>query len=361
MLHAIIMAGGSGTRFWPASRHATPKQMLALAGPRTMIQSTADRLTQCVAAQRTYVITAEHLVGPIAQQLPELPAEHIVGEPCRRDTAPCVGLAAAMVAAVDPDGVMVVCPADHVITDHVKFASAIRDAEAILQSRPGAIVTFGIRPSYAAESFGYIERGGEIAGAGDGETGAYEVVQFREKPDRQTAEQYLAAGTFYWNSGIFVWRASTILDALKKHEPAMHGHLMTIASRLGAESFTSTLAREFEQIEGKSIDYAVMERHEDVVVIEAPFDWDDVGSWQALSRLNENDEHGNVAIGEHLGIDTKGCIIQSPPGHMVVTIDCEDLIVVQAGNATLVAPKASEERVREAVAALKASGREGLV
>ena len=143
-----------------------------------MIQSTADRLAQCAAAERTYVITAKHLVSPIAEQLPDLKADHIVGEPCRRDTAPCVGLAAAMVAATDPDGVMVVCPADHVIADHVKFAAAIRDAEGILQDRPGAIVTFGIKPSYPAESFGYIERGGEIPGAGDGGTGAFEVVQF---------------------------------------------------------------------------------------------------------------------------------------------------------------------------------------
>ncbi|MEM6979054.1 MAG: mannose-1-phosphate guanylyltransferase [Planctomycetota bacterium] len=351
MLHAIVMAGGSGTRFWPASRHQRPKQLLPLAGPRTMIQATCDRLQSLVAAERTHVITARHLVQAIANQLPQLPPENIVGEPCRRDTAPCVGLAAAIVAADDPEGVMLVCPADHVIHDHDAFAKAAHLGQDTLENHPDAIITFGIRPTYPAESFGYIESGEAVR-----ESEVLNVQQFREKPDAETAQSYVRAGTFYWNSGIFMWRAATILEALGKHEPIMHDHLQTIAASIGTRSFASTLENEFKSIEGKSIDYAVMERHERVLVIPAPFDWDDVGSWQAVSRLHPTDDVGNVAVGTHVNIDSRGCIVHGDPDHVIVTIDTEDLIVVQTGDATLVAPKRSEERVREAVAELKRRG-----
>lgn len=351
MLHAIIMAGGSGTRFWPASRKAKPKQLLALSGPRSMLQATCDRLQSVVSADRTSVVTATPLVDPIAEQLPELPRHHIIGEPCRRDTAPCVGLAAVLVVADDPEGVMLVCPSDHVIAQHDRFASAVRRGEAIIAKHPDAIVTFGIRPSYPAESFGYIQQGEPLTGHE-----AFAVECFREKPDRETAEEYVDAGTFLWNSGIFLWKAKTILDALAKHEPAMHGHLMNIAAAIGTDSYQDVLRTEFEAIEGKSIDYAVMERHQNVVVIEAPFDWDDVGSWQAVARLQPLDEFANAVVGSHIGIDSKNCIIQSQPGHTIVTIDTQDLIVVQTADATLVAPRSSEERVREAVAELEKRG-----
>lgn len=351
MLHAIIMAGGSGTRFWPASRTTHPKQLLPLAGKRTMIQATRDRLSRVADGERTLVVTAASLVDAIAQQLPELPPASIIGEPCRRDTAPCVGLAAAVVAAADPDAVMLVCPADHVIHDHDAFAGAVARGQAVLHDHPDAIVTFGIKPSYPAESFGYIESGAAITGHD-----AMSVNQFREKPDRQTAQSYVQSGNFFWNSGIFLWRAQTILDALQKHAPEMKQHLDAIAAALGTADYDRTLVDEFTAIKGQSIDYAVMERHKNVIVIEAPFDWDDVGSWQAVSRLHDADEHGNVAVGSHVGIDTRGCIIHAATGHTIVTIDLDDLIVVQTPDATLVAPKSSEERVREAVAELARRG-----
>ncbi|MEM6776225.1 MAG: sugar phosphate nucleotidyltransferase, partial [Planctomycetota bacterium] len=328
-----------------------PKQLLPLAGDRTMIQATRDRLGSCIDASRTHVITARHLVDAIAAQLPELPSSGIVGEPCRRDTAPCVGLAAAIVAEHDPDGVMLVCPADHVINDHDAFAAGAARGESILKDHPDAIVTFGIQPSYPAESFGYIEAAGKLE-----VHDAFIVKQFREKPDRETAEGYLSAGSFYWNSGIFMWRAKTIMRALAQHEPAMHGHLQTIAAALDQPNFQDVLETEFTAIEGKSIDYAVMERHDEVIVIEAPFDWDDVGSWQAVSRLHPSDDDNNVSVGSHIGIDTSGCIVHGSPDHVIVTIDTHDMIVVHTDDATLVAPKTSEERVREAVAELSKRG-----
>ncbi|MGI9475028.1 MAG: mannose-1-phosphate guanylyltransferase [Rubripirellula sp.] len=358
MLHAVIMAGGSGTRFWPASRKLVPKQLLALSGQRTMLQSTVDRLGELVPPQRQLIVTNKILSEAVRQQLPALPAENVVGEPCKRDTAPCVGLAAAMVHRVDPEGTMVVMPSDHVITDHEKFQAAISAGQKLIDEDPTRIVTFGIRPSYPAESFGYIQRGSEVAGA---DVPAFQVENFREKPDRNTAEDYVAAGTYYWNSGIFLWRASTILDALQGNVPAMHAHIAAIASAMGSDAFESTLEREFTAIKGTSIDYAVMENYKNVVMIEAPFPWDDVGSWQALSRLHDADESGNTVVGSHLGIDTRGTIVHSQDGHTIVTIDVEDLIVVQTADATLVAPKHAEERVREVVKKLEERKRTDLL
>ena len=355
MLHAVIMAGGSGTRFWPASRKMQPKQLLALTGQRTMIQSTLDRLGDLVPQNQRWIITNELLTDAVREQLPELPAENVVGEPCKRDTAPCVGLAAAMIRRIDPDGTMVVMPSDHVIASPEKFQAAIAAGEKLIDEDPTRIVTFGIKPSYPAESFGYIERDQASQIKADG-VDAFAVKQFREKPDQATAQQYLDQGTFYWNSGIFLWRASTIFEALEKNAPKMSQHLTTIADAMGQDDFGEVLTKEFTAIEGTSIDYAVMEKYKNVVVVEAPFPWDDVGSWQALSRLHDPDADGNTVVGSHVGIDTRGSIVVSEPGHTVVTIDVNDLIVVQTKDATLVAPKHAEERVREAVKALEEQG-----
>lgn len=353
MLHAVIMAGGSGTRFWPASRKLVPKQLLALSGQRTMIQSTVDRLGDLIPPDRQMIVTNKILAEAVREQLPELPAANVVGEPCKRDTAPCVGLAAAIIKRIDADGTMVVMPSDHVIASAEKFQAALAAAEKLIDEDPTRIVTFGIKPTYPAESFGYIQRADEIPADG---VSAFRVEKFREKPDRATAESYVDAGTFYWNSGIFLWRASTILDALAKNVPEMSKHLHAIAGAMGTPEFDAVLEREFTAIKGTSIDYAVMESYDNVVMIEAPFPWDDVGSWQALSRLNDPDEHGNTVVGSHIGIDTKGSIVMAQEGHTVVTIDVEDLIVVQTADATLVAPKHAEERVREAVKALEERG-----
>ncbi len=358
MLHAVIMAGGSGTRFWPASRTLRPKQLLTLHGDRTMIQSTIDRLGDLVPASRQMIVTNKVLVDAIAEQLPSLLPKNIVGEPCKRDTAPCVGLAAALVHHEDNDAIMAVMPSDHVITSHEAFQAAIAAGEALIKEDPTRIVTYGIPPKYAAESFGYVERGEPIAAEG---VSVFQVKQFREKPDAETARRYLEAGSFYWNSGIFLWRASTILDALQKNEPEMYSHIAAIADRIGKPDYAETLEKEFAAIQGKSIDYAVMEQYPNVVVIEAEFPWDDVGSWQALSRLHEPDAAGNTVVGSHIGIDSRGCIVNTHDGHTVVTIDVDDLIVVQTPDATLVAPKHAEERVREVAKQLKEKGLEGLL
>ncbi len=355
MLYAVIMAGGSGTRFWPASRKLRPKQLLALSGQQTMIQATSDRLAGLIPAERQLILTNRILVEPIATQLPEHPRENVIGEPAKRDTAPCIGLAAALIAHRDPDAVMAVMPSDHMIRTDQQFCDAMSAAERLVLQDPGRIVTFGIKPTYPAESFGYIQRGATLTG-GDS-LPAFEVQQFREKPDKVTAEAYLTSGNYYWNSGIFLWRAATILDALASRQPAMFAHIQAIADAIGNPDYENVLEAEFDAIEGTSIDYAVMESYPNVAVIEAPFSWDDVGSWQSLSRLQPADEHGNTVVGDHVGIDTRDSIIFGDPDHTIVTIGVEDLIIVQTKDATLVAPKSAEERVREAVKRLEETGR----
>ena len=352
MIHAVIMAGGSGTRFWPASRAALPKQLLNLVGEQSMIQATLGRLTGLVPPEQSLVVTNQRLVDVMRQQLPQLPAASIIGEPCKRDTAPCVGLAAVWLLHQDPDAVMVMMPADHVIQAADRFQDAIRHAARLVQQRPTRKITFGIKPTYPAESFGYIERGDPI----DDDGTAFAVRQFHEKPDAEHAKQYLEAGSFMWNSGIFVWKASTILAELEQHEPEMHKHLIEIGEAIGSPDFDQIFHQEFAAIKGSSIDYAVMEKARDVVVIEAPFDWDDLGSWQATSRLLGQDGDGNTIVGKHLGLDTCGTIVRTTNDHLVVTVGLDDCIVVHTPDATFVANKNREESVRQVVKMLEERG-----
>lgn len=354
MLHAVIMAGGAGTRFWPASRKLTPKQLLKMGGERSMLQSTFDRLQGLVSSEHVLVLTNEQLIGPVSQQLPDLPLEHIVGEPFKRDTAPCIGVAASLVYAADPDAVMIVMPSDHVIEPRSEFHRAVKAGLALIEKTPSLIVTFGIRPTYAAESFGYIERGEAIPGAPG--AAVFGVQRFREKPCREIAEEYVQSGNFYWNSGIFMWKASTILEALREFEPEMSAHIANIAAGIGTNRFQECFAEHFAKIEGKSIDFAVMERYSPIAVLEAPFSWDDVGSWQAIARLIAPDEFGNAVQGPYLPIDSTGMIVRTEENHLVVTIGMEETIVVHTPDATLVAPKTEEERVREVVKQLQDLG-----
>ena len=355
MLHAVIMAGGSGTRFWPASTKDRPKQLLPLAGERTMIQSTVARLGEMIPPERVMIVTNERLVEPIAAQLPELPRASILGEPARRDTAPCIGLAAIQLQQSDPEAIMAVMPADHVISPDESFQQAIQQAADLIAESPQRIVTFGIRPSHPAENFGYVERGEKLAG--ENKSGAYQVKSFREKPDRATAEQYLASGDYYWNAGIFVWKAAHIMDELSAYEPELFAHLQRIAAATGTDEYSVVLRREFTAIDGKSIDYAVMERANDVVVIEAPFQWDDLGTWQSMARLRGTDEVGNTVVApRHVGLNTSGSIISADGDHLIATVGVKDLIIVQVDNVTLVANKHDEESIREVVKQLNERG-----
>lgn len=360
MLHAVIMAGGSGTRFWPESRNQCPKQLLRLVGKQTMIQATYSRLGNLVPPDRVLVVTNARLVKAIAEQLPRLSPTAIVGEPCKRDTAPCIGLAALLVLRDDPEATMAVMPSDHVISPDDKFQAAIQLAAVLVEETPSRIVTFGIRPTYPAESFGYVERGERLAmpkGTLSADVpSVFAVKRFREKPQAAVAREYVASGSFYWNSGIFVWKAKTILAALEQRRPQLLEHLQTIAAAFGKSDYATVFEREFTAIKGVSIDYAVMEHATDVAVVEAPFNWDDVGSWQSIARLQGADADGNTIVARHLGLNTKGSVVRGPQDHLIVTLGVQDCIVVHTPDATLVANKHDEESIRQLVKLLEERG-----
>lgn len=354
MLYAVVMAGGAGTRFWPASRAAYPKQLLDLVGGKTMINATVDRLRHLIPLERVFVLTNVDLKTAIERQVPELPGRSILAEPCKRDTAPCIGLSAFHIVHHDPDATMIVLPSDHVIHPDEQFQAAVRYAASLVDERPERLVTFGIRPTYPAESFGYIERAEVLSR--DGASSVYSVKQFHEKPRADVARQYFDSGEYYWNSGIFVWKAARILEELSEHEPQMYAHLADISEAIGTDRYEEVLGKEFSAIDGKSIDYAVMEHANDIVVVEAPFEWDDVGSWRAISRLSSSDDEDNTVSGKHIGVNTTGTIIRSNSDHLVVTVGMKDCIVVHTADATLVANKQDEESVRRVVELLKEKG-----
>ena len=357
MLYAVVMAGGAGTRFWPESRADRPKQLLCMTGDRPMLQRTVSRLGNLVPPDRVLVLTNARLAKQVSEQLPQLPPYAVLAEPCKRDTAPCIGLAAFHLVRRDAAATMAVMPSDHVIETDDAFQRALQEAAALIEQQPQRIVTFGIRPTYPAESFGYIERGEPLSGTKSiGTSKVYRVSRFREKPKAEQAREFVAAGNYYWNSGIFVWKAQTILDALATHEPEMHKRLSAIASAIGTDEYASTLEREFAAIQGKSIDYAVMEHATDVLVIEAPFAWDDVGSWQAIARLNPADEHGNTIQARHLGVKTTGTLVRSHDDHLIVTLGIDDCIIVRTPDATLIARKQDEESIRQVVKQLEERG-----
>ncbi len=356
MLHSLIMAGGGGTRFWPRSRQHKPKQFLTLVGTSSLLQQALERIEALVPPARTWIITGAGYCAETARQLPTLPAERIVGEPCGRDTAACIGLGAALIARDDPDGVMLVMPADHVIEPAQEFRRAAHVAEQIILEHPAALVTFGIRPTFAATGYGYIERGAEMAERQG--VPIYCVGSFREKPHVALAEEFLASGRHYWNSGIFVWRAGTILDELRRNQPKLAAAAFRIAAAWGTPRQDEVLAHEYAALDRISIDYAVMEKAAEVLVVQAPFQWDDVGSWLALERRHPQDADHNTVLADHLGIDTHNCVIAGDPGKLIATLGVRDLIIIQDGDAILVANRHDEASVKKLVEQLKARGLE---
>lgn len=352
MLHAVIMAGGSGTRFWPASRRTRPKQFLSLTGDRTLLQQTVERCQPWIPLERTWIATGAGHAPETQRQLPELPAGRIVAEPCGRNTAPCIGLAAIQVLKEDPDAILLVMPADHVIRPAEAFRASVAAAVQIVENTPAASVLFGIRPTYPSVGFGYIERDAPIsAGAA-----AFQVRSFREKPALDVAKGFVAAGRYYWNGGIFVWRAAHVMRMLAEFQPEIAARLGRLSEALGTPRWPDALKTEFPQMPSISIDHGVLEKARDVYVLESTFEWDDVGSWHALARLLGTDEHGNTVDGLHCGIDTKGCIVRSSPEHLVATIGLEDCIVVHTPEATLVARRDDENALRRLVTLLEERG-----
>ncbi|MDG3004436.1 mannose-1-phosphate guanylyltransferase [Paludisphaera mucosa] len=354
MLFAIIMAGGSGTRFWPKSRRNRPKQLLNLHGDSTMLQQTVARIAPLVPAERILIITGADQAEATRAQLPQLPASNVIAEPCPRDTAPCVGLAAEIVAARDPRGSMIVMPADHVIGPEAVFLKTVKAAVAVIDAAPSSLVTFGVKPTRPETGYGYIQRG-ELIETRDG-VAVHRVVQFREKPDRDTAEQFLASGSFAWNAGIFLWRAATILQEIRRHKPLLGAALDRVGAAWGTEAGPDVLAAEFPEMERTPIDKAVMEKAADVKVLEVVYDWNDVGDWRSLRPLLPADADGNALQGDVIARDTKNSIIISDDGGLIATIGLDDVVIVQSGGATLVARRDQLDKLKAVVESLNERG-----
>ncbi|MFN0196543.1 MAG: mannose-1-phosphate guanylyltransferase [Planctomycetaceae bacterium] len=354
MLHAVVMAGGSGTRFWPASRKALPKQFLKLSGNRSLLQGTLDRVSSIIPPARQWVVTNPSLAAETARQLPDLSTEQIILEPCARNTAPAIGLAAIHLMSVDPDAVMLVLPADHVISPDEVFVQAVNDAVSIVGDDPNRLVTFGVVPTFPATGFGYIERGDKLAK----DSPAFRVASFREKPNEPTATEYVKTGNYYWNCGIFVWMADRILRSFEQHEPGIAERLESIAMSIGDDDYDDVLMREFPAMKSISIDYAILEKSDSVAVVPAPYAWDDVGSWGAIAELQSPDKDGNTIRGAHAGLNTRNCIICGDEAHLIATLGVTDCIIVHTPDATLVANRNDEQAIRQLVTLMEERGYE---
>jgi len=352
-LHTVILAGGSGTRFWPLSRRDHPKQFLQLGGSRTLLQQSFDRLRGLAGLDGVWVVTNEVLATGVTKQLADLHRSNLIVEPQGRDTAVAMGLAAGLIAAQDPSAVLAITPSDHLIRPATRFRDAIKEGAALAEATPGRIVTFGIPATEPRTAYGYIHRAGALKHGGT--LSAHIVEAFCEKPDAATAQEYVAGGEHSWNSGIFVWRADTLLDALATHLPATREAIDRIVGAWGTSEQDRIFAAEYSRLEKISIDYAVLEKASDVVVLEADFEWSDVGSWTAITALIEHDAAGNaVRNAPFVGVEAKNCLVQGD-GRLVAVLGLDAVCVIQTRDATLVCPVDRAEDVKKIVAALEAN------
>lgn len=361
-VHVMILAGGVGSRLWPYSRRARPKQLLPVGGDDTLLQATVGRLAGAVPPERVWVVTNAEYVAQARAQLPGVPGAQVVGEPEPMGTAAAVGLGAALIGAARPDAVVVVLTADHVIAPAEAFQDAV--ARGVKAARAGYLVTFGIKPTSPETGYGYVELGAPLPGSAAGDDGAVRAVRrFVEKPDRATAERYLADGSYAWNGGMFVWRADVIRAAIGRFLPGLAGCLDEIAALAASGAdLAAGLPPIWARIpERTTIDYGVMERSERVACVPAAFDWTDVGSWDAFAALLPADPDGNRVAGRHVGIDTRGCLVFAPSGRLIATIGLEGVAIVDVGDALLVGPRARVQEVREIVARLRAAGDDALL
>ncbi len=355
MQYGLIMAGGAGTRLWPLSRKNRPKQLLPLVKGRSLLQLSYDRLRGLLSPEQIFVCTNAEYAASVFDNLPELPKSNLFGEPEGRDTANAVGLPAAVLHKRDPEAVIAVVTADHVIEPIARFQEALRQAFTVAKDQPSALVTFGIVPNFGHTGLGYIHRG-ESLKAGIKESG-YKVLAFKEKPDKETADRYVDSGRYYWNSGMFVWRADTVLRELSLHLPEAHRGLMQIAEAWGTPQQQHVLNEIYPRLPKISIDYAVMEPAShgkgkaQVMTVEMPVEWLDVGSWPALADTLQIDEHDNALDAKvHILIDAdNNIIISHDPNHLIASVGLSDMIVVHTPDVTMVCPKRDAQRVKELV------------
>lgn len=342
MLTAVIMAGGKGERFWPRSRMNLPKQFLKLTDDRTMIQKTVERLKGLVADENIYISTTVDYKPLVREQLPQVPEENIILEPCGRNTAPCIGLAAVHIHRKHPNATMLVLPSDHLIKNEALFLSTLRHADTIA-SIDHNLVTIGIMPSHPETGYGYIqlERDGSDA-YGDN---VFKVARFVEKPDMKTAQRYVESGEYLWNSGMFVWKVQTILENYQTHLPEMYAQLQQIGQAIDSVTYEEILNKVYSQMVNISIDYGIMEKSVKIYVLPGIFGWDDVGSWNALERIMGADADGNVVRGNALLVNTENSIIEAQ-GKMIAVVGMENLIVVDTEDVILICDKDATQDIK---------------
>lgn len=350
MLHAVIMAGGSGTRFWPRSTQEHPKQFLNLFGDRTMLQNTVDRISGMIPEERILVITNSRYVDLVQKQIPRLPAENIIGEPVARNTAPCVAYAAALLHSRDPDASMIVLPADHLVADEKRFRSIVKTAAA--KARQDCLVTIGITPDRPETGYGYIQFEPD-SGETLEDNEVRRVRTFTEKPDRETAETFIEEGTFLWNSGMFVWHSSTITEQFAHHQPDIYKQMEQLSNATNPHSQES-VGEFYEACPSISIDYGIMEHADTVFVVPGEFGWNDVGSWKAVYDLREKDEEGNVVQTRHLQAENAANnLVQSDSGKVIALVGVENLAVVETDDAILVCNLDEAQGVKQIVESLE--------
>lgn len=330
---ALIMAGGKGERFWPRSRVNCPKQFIDVSGcGRTMIQLTVDRILPMVKMEDIYIATNEGYKELVKEQLPEIPEKNILCEPVGRNTAPCIGLGATYMLNKGEDSVMMVLASDHLIKYEDIFRNVLKEAVEIAEVDRN-IVTIGIMPDCPETGYGYIKKDASVKNGN-----AFAVDRFVEKPDRETAIGYLNSGDYFWNSGMFVWKASTVMSSLEQYMPDIYERLETIKASIGTENEKKVLCEEFTAMRSESVDYGVMEKAKDIFVLPGQFGWDDVGSWLAVGRIKGADENGNTVSGNVVTVNTHNSIIEAK-NRLIATVGLDGVVVVDTEDVTLIGDK----------------------
>jgi mannose-1-phosphate guanylyltransferase len=340
VFYALVLAGGSGERFWPLSRKATPKQLLRLFSSLSLVEETVHRLDGLVPKENILVLTNQEQEDAIRKLLPDHPADNILAEPAKRDTAAAIALGVGIIAARNASATMVVLPADHRISDKTAFQADLKSAAATAE-RSGDLITIGITPTWACPGFGYIERGKQIENSN-----AFEVIRFREKPDPDLAESFLRSGNFYWNAGIFIWSVNSILTEFNRHAPDLAEFVAAIRNSTDKKR---VLNDRFESLRKTSIDYAIMEKASRVLVKPATFDWDDVGSWTALSKYLEQMPGNNAANCPVTLEASSNNIVFSDSKMHVALLGVSDLVVIQTADAILVCHRHDVEKIKKLV------------
>lgn len=356
-MYAAILAGGKGKRFWPFSRNVRPKQYLDITGGGSMLSLTYGRLNEFIPLDRLFLLTLEEQLSLVREELPRLPVENIFTEPVGRNTAPSLAVAAGMVRQRGEDEPILCCPADHLIRDVDAFRSLV-EAAAVIAAERDVLITFGIRPDRPATGYGYIEAGDPVD-ARDGKS-FHAVDKFHEKPDEERAAEYVRSGNFFWNSGIFLWRPSVFLSAWSRHLPEGVAPLGRVVAALGTDAEAETVRDEYPKMPSISVDYGILEKADNVLVAPADFDWNDVGSWDALFDILQSDGSGNVSLGETEILGSQGNLFFNPDG-VTAAIGVEDLVVVVKDTTVLVCKRGQSEKVKELIESIEGKGRKELL